>query len=194
MNKKSKKSLITQKLEKGALVKASSPLRFIENEKCQDGKNVQVSVGFSTPLDALQSVMGIKDADLASDILLSSGLSMASSSGQSAATKNNVLVQSLNDFQPKDVIEARLIAQATTVFSHSMKCLALVEANDHLPSKESYMNMAVKLMRIHNETIEVLGRYHRGGEQKVVVQHIYVNDTAKAVIGDVNVNEGGGYV
>jgi hypothetical protein len=37
---------------------------------------------------------------------------------------------------------------------------------------ESLTNLGIKFMRIHNETIETLARYRRGGEQKVTVTHI----------------------
>lgn len=45
------------------------------------------------------------------------------------------------------------------------------------------MNTATKLIRLHNETIDALCRYRRGGEQRVIVQHIQVNDGGKAVVG-----------
>ena len=37
---------------------------------------------------------------------------------------------------------------------------------------EPLTNLAIKFMRVHNETIEALNRYRRGGEQKVTVTHI----------------------
>jgi len=49
-----------------------------------------------------------------------------------------------------------------------------------------YGNLAIKLLRLHNETIETLGRYRRGGEQKVTVQHVNVNEGGKAIIGNVS--------
>lgn len=36
----------------------------------------------------------------------------------------------------------------------------------------AYGNIAIKYMRLHNETIEALGRYRRGGEQRVTVVHV----------------------
>ena len=44
----------------------------------------------------------------------------------------------------------------------------------------------LSFIRLHNETIETLSRYRRGGEQKVTVQHVNVNDGGKAIIGNVS--------
>lgn len=56
---------------------------------------------------------------------------------------------------------------------------------------ETHMNYAIKLLRLHNETIETLSRYRRKGEQKVIVQHVNVNDGGKAIVGG-NLGIGGG--
>jgi hypothetical protein len=44
------------------------------------------------------------------------------------------------------------------------------------------INRATKLMRLHNETLEALNRHRRKGEQKVVVQHVNVNNGGQAVV------------
>jgi hypothetical protein len=51
----------------------------------------------------------------------------------------------------------------------------------------------MKLLRLHNETIEILDRYRRRGGQTVVVQHqhVQVNDGGRAIIG-TQMMEGGG--
>jgi len=53
------------------------------------------------------------------------------------------------------------------------------------------MKSAIKLLRLHNETIEALSRYRRGGEQKVVVQHVNVNNGGQAIVGNVEARGGG---
>ena len=50
---------------------------------------------------------------------------------------------------------------------------------------EFNMKCAIKLLRLHNETTEALARYRRKGEQKVVVQHVNVNDGGKAIVGNM---------
>lgn len=52
------------------------------------------------------------------------------------------------------------------------------------------MKCATKLLRLHNETVEAINKYRRGGEQRVVVQHVQVNEGGKAIVGGV-LNGGG---
>ena len=74
----------------------------------------------------------------------------------------------------------------TGLNAKGMRYLARAENDENwLCHTESSIKMAVKLLRLKNETIETLMRYRRKGEQKVIVQHIKVADDAKAIIGDI---------
>ncbi len=46
---------------------------------------------------------------------------------------------------------------------------AVAQLADHM---NHCNNTAIKLLRLHNETIEALNRHRRGGEQRVIVQHV----------------------
>jgi hypothetical protein len=59
-----------------------------------------------------------------------------------------------------------------------MKNLRRSATADMLCHSEHYINKAIKLLRLHNETVEALNRYRRGGEQKIVVQHNVMADKA----------------
>jgi hypothetical protein len=58
-----------------------------------------------------------------------------------------------------------------------------------LNHSDHYANKAVKFLGLHNETIEALNRYRRGGEQKVTVTHAVI--TEKAIVNNFN-GVGGG--
>lgn len=79
---------------------------------------------------------------------------------------------SLAEQKPKDATEARLCAQAATLFSLGISNLERAEKAGSTSHTDHYSNIAVKLLRLHNETIEALSRYRRGGEQKVTVVHV----------------------
>lgn len=99
--------------------------------------------------------------------------------------------QTLDSIAPKDPIEAMLGSQITSLNAQGMRYLARAEDEGNwLCHTEAAIKMAVKLLRLKNETIETLMRYRRKGEQKVVVQHINVQDDAKAIIGDINGGRG----
>ena len=98
----------------------------------------------------------------------------------------------LKELSPKDPIEGMLCSQILALDAQGMRYLARAEDNENwLCHTEAAMNMAVKLLRLKNETIEALTRYRRKGEQKVVVQHISMNDQSKAIIGDIKTGGGG---
>ena len=59
-----------------------------------------------------------------------------------------------------------------------MRYLNKANQADMLWYAEFYMKSALKLLRLHNETVETLNRYKRGGEQKIVVQHNVLADKA----------------
>jgi hypothetical protein len=48
-----------------------------------------------------------------------------------------------------------------------------------------------KLSRTFTTQMEALKRYRTGGEQKVTVQHVSVNDNAQTIVGNVSTGGGG---
>jgi len=152
----------------------NTPIRFVT--KAKQDPVIETGDGFKTPGEALKTIVGVKDTGLACDIALSAGAAIASFFPKDDCDKNNIVAQSLYDVGPKDSLEARLIAQSSAVFSHGMKCLAFADRATNTLTRESYTNMAVKLMRVYNETVETLNRYRRGGEQKVTVTHAVLSN------------------
>ena len=55
---------------------------------------------------------------------------------------------------------------------------------------EFYIKNAIKLLRLHIETIEALNKYKRKGEQRVVVQH--VNIEGQGIVNNGSMIAGGG--
>lgn len=178
-----------------------------ENEKsrkCQikvfceevNGQKSYVTKDISKELkNEIAAVVGTPNNILAKQIVDS--LVMASPSSKDSSKDYNIALQSFADSCPRDATEARLIAQAQASFTQGMEYLALarevlfsqvVPAKDHWHS--IYMKSATKCFEIHTKAIDTLNRYRQKGEQRVVVQHVTVQDGGKAVVG--NVLPGGG--
>lgn len=99
--------------------------------------------------------------------------------------------ESLDSIRPKDSIEAMLASQIISLNAQGMRYLARAENDGNwLCHTEVAVNLAIKLLRLKNETIDTLIRYRKKGEQKVTVQHINIQDDAKAIIGDFNGGRG----
>jgi len=128
--------------------------------------------------EVVKQITGTKDHHIGKGIIFSgvdAMLPAVNCSGgfvEKHAQGTNVIMQSLNDFKPKDAIEARLITQATVAYEQAMSLTNKGTNSQILCQLESLTNLAIKFMRVHNETIEALNRYRRGGEQKVTVTHI----------------------
>lgn len=128
------------------------------------------------------------------DILLSENIVSSAVSAQSRSQKNdcsvNIVNQVLADYEPKDSIEAKLCLQAHTLYTQGMQYLSRAENSNMLSQSDFYMKNAIKLLRLHNETVEALNRHRRGCTQKILIQHVQVNDGGKAIVGGIL--EGGG--
>jgi hypothetical protein len=102
----------------------------------------------------------------------------------------NIVYQILSDMEPKDSVEARLALQIHTLYAQGMEYLNRAKGETKLHHSEFYMKCALKILRLHNESLEALSRYRRKGEQRVVVQHVNVENGGKAIVGNI-LTEGG---
>lgn len=138
----------------------------------------------------LKERFGVGDERLLEEIFVKAASAMPRSKGKDQ--RSHVVAQAVYEMGAKDPIETRLCAKETALYSLAMKYMQRAEAGmfseeSDFASRmwyETIMNYGLKLLRIHNETVETLLRYKRGGEQKVTVQHQYVqvNDGGKAIV------------
>ena len=87
--------------------------------------------------------------------------------------------------RPQDELETMLVAQMAAIHCTTMtfaRRLNHVESIEQQNSAERTLN---KLARTFTTQLEALKRYRTGGEQKVVVQHVNVNDGGQAIVGTV---------
>lgn len=92
--------------------------------------------------------------------------------------------------EPKDELETMLAMQMVAVHLATMtftRRLARVETLDQQHGSERALN---KLARTFAMQMEALKRYRTGGEQKVVVQHVNVNEGGQAIVGNVDRGRG----
>jgi hypothetical protein len=97
----------------------------------------------------------------------------------------NFMLAVVKGVEPKDQVEAMLAAQMAAVHNATMsfaRRLAHVENINQQDSAERAFN---RLARTFAAQVESLKRYRTGGEQKVTVQHVTVNDGGQAIVGNV---------
>lgn len=153
--------------------KSNTPMRFNGKDNKIDWKSTSIKEKNSVA-DIFKKITGTTESELGFSILESARHALP---GNEIIAANNA-IQALVDEKPQNAVEARLIAQQNALFFQGMAYLSRAENSNMLPHTELYLKSAVKLLRLHNETIEALCRYRRGGEQKVLVQHLHVEGQA----------------
>ena len=138
----------------------------------------------------LTEALGTVDGDFLNGLLTQ--LCNASSQDQRPdESAINFLLSVVKGAKPKDQFEVMLAAQIAAIHTATMRFtrrLANVETIEEQDSAERALN---KLARTYAMQMEALKRYRTGGEQKVTVQHVSVNEGGQAIVGNVNQAAGG---
>jgi hypothetical protein len=142
----------------------ATPFKWWKNEAGE--LNITFNHDEVKDISKFNEMFGVKDSELANHILNRG--ERALSPFLSKEESCNVIAQSLHDFRPQDAVESRLVVQAATAFVYAMNSMRVAGNSDMLCHTEPMINLAVKLMRVHNESIETLSRYRRGGEQPML--------------------------
>jgi hypothetical protein len=133
----------------------------------------------------LMECLGTDNRDFADQIVLQLSR-LSDRSGELDENTLNYLIAVVSGIEPRDQVEAMLAAQmaavhtATMTFANRLKQVVTVEQQD---SAEKAFN---KLTRTFTSQMEALRKYRHGGEQKVTVQHVNVNEGGQAVVGNVS--------
>jgi hypothetical protein len=138
----------------------------------------------------LMEALGTVSVDFTNGLL--SQLANAGSHGrQIDEDALNFMLSVVTGSKPKDQLEAMLAAQMAAIHTATMtfaQRLATVETIAQQDSAERALN---KLARTYAMQMEALKRYRTGGEQKVTVHHVSVNEGGQAIVGNVNQAAGG---
>ena len=104
----------------------------------------------------------------------------------------NFMLAVIAGLEPKDEIEAMLAAQMAAVHRATLTFARRLAHVENIPQQDSAERAFNKLARTFTAQMEALKRYRTGGEQKVTVQHVTVNEGGQAVVGHVSPVPGGG--
>ncbi|NGX38111.1 MAG: hypothetical protein K1000chlam2_01283 [Chlamydiae bacterium] len=119
--------------------------------------------------ELIKETVGVNDYDFACSLITSASNALEPFLGEEEGLKT--VMQSFRNLKPRDSMEARMIGQSVILFEYAMKCFRQCGNADGFSPAEATANLGIKLMRVHNETVETLSRYRRGGEQKITVSH-----------------------
>jgi hypothetical protein len=104
----------------------------------------------------------------------------------------NTALALLHGIQPRDEIEGMLASQMIGVHNLAMERMGRAMISDQtFRGREANINQATKLLRTFTGQMEALKRYRTGGQQKVTVEHVHVNEGGQAIVGTINQGGGG---
>ena len=133
----------------------------------------------------LAEALGTVDGDFVTGLLTQ--LSNATSQDQRPnETAINFLLSVIKGAKPKDQFEAMLAAQMAAVHTATMRFTRQLANAETIAQQDSAERALNKLARTFAMQMEALKRYRTGGEQKVTVQHVSVNEGGQAIVGNVN--------
>ena len=110
----------------------------------------------------------------------------AKGSASPTQTESNAVLAAIDGIRPTDEIEAMLAVQMVAAHETEMEMLRRVKQAESTPRLQKFGSLAVKLLRTYTAQVEAIARLRRGGEQRVIVQHVNVNEGGQAIVGAVN--------
>ena len=97
----------------------------------------------------------------------------------------NFMLSVVKGVEPKDQMEAMLAAQMAAVHMAIMTFARRLAHTENIPQQDSAERAFNKLARTFTTQMEALKRYRTGGQQRVVVEHVTVNEGGQAIVGNV---------
>ena len=95
------------------------------------------------------------------------------------------------ELDPQDSVEFFLASQLFAVQTLSMNLASRAVKSDQTYDIERHnLNQVAKLMRTFTNQMEALTKYRAKGKQKIIVQHVNVENGGQAIVDDVT--QGGG--
>ncbi len=171
--------------------------RFLARRKAKPTGRVKLGAGNHLTFDhanqavgqvQLMEALGITDYDFL-DIILQQLGNVSANRGKVDERDLNFMLSVIKDIEPRDQVETLLGAQMAATHMAAMTFARRLNHVDTIPQQDSAEKALNKLLRTFSGQMEALRKYRTGGEQRVIVQHVHVNEGGQAVVG--NVTHGG---
>jgi hypothetical protein len=176
----------------------SKPVKF----KAVKGDSGKFSVAVEYPEGQLREAkmseaFGTADHDLSNYLLaqvagtFEGTVSSDGHDNKAIVTAINMAMAVLNGIQPQDEIEGMLAVQMIGVHNVAMAAIRRGMLKDQtFVGRQANTDQATKMLRTFVAQMEALKKYRTGGQQKMIVEHVNVNEGGQAIVGTVN--QGGG--
>ena len=170
-----------------------SPLELVV-EETEDGGSILTLKCENEGLEKLHLLdsVGLASAHAANMLIDQLVLLYSSDYEQLKSDRINRAFAMLAELKPDGADESMLCAQMVATQIAAMNCMkrALLE-NQTFEGRELNLKYGTKLLQAYTQQFAALDKKRRGGQQKVVVKHVHVNEGGQAIVGDVSTGGGG---
>ena len=136
--------------------------------------------------EALKSALGTASSSFVNVSLLQLQAAARLPEGPLSEVTMNAALAMIEAAAPQNEVEAALAVQLACTHCAAMYVLSRVNGCTQR-SVSAYSAAAAKLLRTYTLQVETLRRLRSGGAQHVRVEHVHINDQARAVIGPVSI-------
>lgn len=150
--------------------------------------NITVTVD-ETELDAIHTSSGLIDPLAGVTLVHQAALNRPSGDPEVIKKNFDMAASLMHEMRPQDPFEGQLIAQMVATHNQVMDCFLRAKRSELMGHKEIYLRFADRFLRTYTTQMETLSKHRRGGQQKVVVEHVHVHEGGQAIVG--NVSQGG---
>lgn len=98
---------------------------------------------------------------------------------------SNFLLSVVRAVKPRDELETLLAVQMGAIHSATMMLARRLNHVETIPQQDAAERALNKLARTYAMQMETFKRYRTGGQQKVIVEHVTVNEGGQAIVGAV---------
>ena len=85
--------------------------------------------------------------------------------------------------QPKNELEAMAIAQMAVTHALTMRSFGNLNRSSSFQQQDSNALTVARLTKAFASQMDALGKLRRGGEQRVVVEHVHIHAGGQAIVG-----------
>jgi hypothetical protein len=87
--------------------------------------------------------------------------------------------------RPKNELEAMLVCQMAVTHALMMRSLGNLNRSNEIKQQDSNALTVARLTKAFTSQMDALAKLRRGGEQRVVVEHVHIHAGAQAIVGAV---------
>jgi hypothetical protein len=87
--------------------------------------------------------------------------------------------------RPKNELEAMIVSQMAITHALIMRSFGNLNRSDNIQQQDSNALTIARLTKAFASQVDALAKLRRGGEQRVVVEHVHIHSGAQAIVGAV---------